>query len=127
MKMLIAIAAGGALGALGRHLFAAQVMRWTGSGGFPWGILACNVLGSAVMGFLIHWLATLPEPMPGLRAFLTVGVLGAFTTFSAYALDIVLLAEREEFGAAAGYAAGSVLFSVLGLLAGLALARAVLA
>lgn len=127
MKMLIAIAAGGAIGALGRHLLAGQVMRWTGVGGFPWGILACNVLGSVAMGFVIHWLARLPAPMPDLRAFLTVGVLGAFTTFSTYALDIVLLAERGQFGAAAGYAVGSVLLSVVGLLAGMALARGVMA
>jgi CrcB protein len=123
MKLVLAIAAGGALGAVARHLFAAHIMRWTG-GGFPWGILAVNVLGSFLMGILVHALMHLPEPMPNLRAFLVVGVLGAFTTFSTYALDVVLLIERGELGAAAGYALASVVLSVGGLFAGMALARA---
>jgi len=122
MNMVFAIAAGGALGALGRHYFAQQVMRWTGDG-FPWGIFATNVLGSCLMGVLVQALLHLPEPMPGLRAFLAVGVLGAFTTFSTFSLDVVLLIERGAFGAAAGYALGSVILSVLGLFAGMSVVK----
>lgn len=124
MKTLIAIALGGAVGALARHFFAAQVMRWTG-GGFPWGIFAANVLGSILMGILVHALTHLPEPMPALRAFLAVGMLGAFTTFSTFSLDIVLLIERGQLTAAAGYTLGSVVLSVLGLFGGMMAARAV--
>lgn len=124
--MVLAIAAGGALGALARHYFAAQVMRWTG-GGFPWGIFAANVLGSFLMGVLVHALLQLPEPMPGLRAFLAVGVLGAFTTFSTFSLDIVLLIERGQLAQAFGYGAGSVGLAVLGLFAGMAVARVIFA
>lgn len=123
--MVLAIAAGGALGALGRHFFAAQIMRWTG-GDFPWGIFAANILGSILMGVLIHALTQLSEPMPALRAFLAVGVLGAFTTFSTYSLDIVLLIERGQIGAAALYALGSVVLSVAGLFGGMLAARAVM-
>ena len=125
MKTMIAIAAGGALGALARHFFAARVMRWTG-GDFPWGIFAANVLGAILMGVLIHALTRLPEPMPALRAFLAVGVLGAFTTFSTYSLDIVLLIERGQIGAATSYALGSVVLSVAGLFGGMMAASAVL-
>lgn len=125
MKTVLAIAAGGALGALARHYFAAQIMRWT-AGGFPWGIFAANILGSFLMGVLVHALMHLPEPMPGLRAFLTVGFLGAFTTFSTYALDVVLLIERGQMALAAGYAIGSAVLAVLGLFSGMALAKMVL-
>lgn len=124
MKMVLAIAAGGALGAVARHVFAAHVMRWT-DGGFPWGIFAANVLGSFLMGVLVHLLMHLPEPMPNVRAFLVVGVLGAFTTFSTYSLDVVLLIERGQIGAAAGYALGTVVLSIGGLFAGMALSRMV--
>ena len=126
MKTVLAIAAGGAFGAVARHYFAAQVMRWTG-GGFPWGIFAANILGSFLMGVLIHALMHLPEPMPNLRAFLVVGVLGAFTTFSTFSLDVVLLIERGDYGPALGYTLGSVILSVLGLYAGMTLTKAVLA
>lgn len=125
MKTVLAIAAGGALGALARHYFAAQIMRWT-AGGFPWGIFVANILGSFLMGIVIHALTHLSEPMPGLKAFLTVGFLGAFTTFSTYALDIVLLIERGQVALAAGYAVGSAVLAVLGLIAGMALARMVM-
>lgn len=126
MKTILAIAAGGALGAVARHFFAAQVMRWTGDG-FPWGIFAANILGSFLMGVLIHALMQLPEPMPNLRAFLAVGVLGAFTTFSTFSLDVVLLIERGQHGPALGYTLGSVILAVLGLYAGMAVTKAVLA
>ena len=125
MNAVLAIAAGGALGALARHYFADQVMRWM-AGGFPWGIFAVNVLGSILTGVAIHALTHISEPMPGLRAFLTVGFLGAFTTFSTYALDVVLLIERGQMALAAAYALGSAVLAVLGLIGGIAFARMVL-
>jgi CrcB protein len=122
MQMLLAIAAGGALGALARHLFAQQVVHLAG-GGFPYGILAANVLGSFLMGVLVEASALVWQPNPALRAFLAVGFLGAFTTFSTFSLDVALLYERGEMGLAALYVALSVLLSVGGLFFGLWLVR----
>ena len=126
MKLLLAIAVGGAIGAVGRHLVSARIGHWLGTG-FPWGILAVNVVGALIMGLLIEAMALAWSPSPELRALLTVGVLGGFTTFSAFSLDIVLLYERGDFAAAFLYIAGSVILSVGALLVGLRLARAVLA
>jgi CrcB protein len=126
MNLIVAIAAGGAVGALARHYLAAQVMHWTG-GGFPWGIMACNVLGSFVMGVLVEVMALKWSVGPELRSFLTVGMLGAFTTFSTFSLDTVLLLERGTPLLAGAYVVASVALSVAGLLAGLQLMRVVLA
>jgi CrcB protein len=124
MPTLIAVAAGGALGAALRHLFAAQVGRLLGAG-FPWGILAANILGSFVMGVLVEGLALKWNLSAEMRAFLTVGVLGGFTTFSSFSLDTVLLWQRGEAIPAALYVAASVIVSIAALLAGLLLARAI--
>ena len=126
MNMLLAVAFGGALGALGRHLISGQVMRWMGSG-FPWGTMTVNILGSFILGVLVEdmalrWSATLE-----MRGFLVVGVLGGFTTFSAFSLDVVLLLERGSLGPAFAYIAGNLLLSVCGLFAGLMIFRQVLA
>ena len=126
MKTILAIAAGGALGALGRHFLAYHVNALIGHG-FPWGILLCNVLGSFAMGVLVEASALVWSPSAELRAFLAVGVLGAFTTFSTFSLDIVLLIERGEMLKAALYVSASVLCGVIGLFAGLHLVRTVVA
>ena len=126
MKLILAIAAGGACGAVARQFFAAQVMHWMGSG-FPWGILAVNILGSFLMGVLIETMALVWSPAQEVRAFLIVGCLGAFTTFSTFAMDIVLLYERGQALGAAIYIASSVGLSVLALIGGLHLMRVVFA
>ena len=95
MQLILAIAAGGALGALARHFLAQQVMHLSG-GGFPYGILAVNVVGCFLMGLLIEVSALVWQPGAALRAFLAVGFLGAFTTFSTFSLDVALLYERGE-------------------------------
>lgn len=125
MKLLLAIAAGGALGAVGRHFVSAWIGHWFGSG-FPWGILSVNVLGSLAMGLLIEAMALAWSPSLELRALLTVGILGGFTTFSAFSLDVVLLYERGALGAAFLYMTGSVVLSIGALFVGLRLARLVL-
>lgn len=126
MKTILAIAAGGALGALGRHFLAYHVNAWIGSG-FPWGIFVCNVVGSFALGVLVESSALVWSPSAELRAFIAVGVLGAFTTFSTFSLDIVLLLERGDLVKAGLYVTASVLCGVIGLFAGLHLIRTVMA
>jgi CrcB protein len=125
MNMLVAVAAGGALGAMGRHLVAGQVMRWAG-GGFPWGTTTVNILGSFILGILVEYLALRWSATQEMRGFLVVGMLGGFTTFSAFSLDAVLLLERGSLGPAFAYIGGNVLLSICGLFAGLWLFRQVL-
>ncbi|MBT3373908.1 MAG: fluoride efflux transporter CrcB [Rhodospirillaceae bacterium] len=126
MNMLLAVAFGGALGALGRHLISGQVMRWMGSG-FPWGTMTVNILGSFILGVLVEYMALRWSATLEMRGFLVVGVLGGFTTFSAFSLDVVLLLERGSLGPAFAYIAGNLLLSVCGLFAGLMIFRQVLA
>jgi CrcB protein len=122
MKIILAIAAGGAVGALARHYVNAQISHWFGDG-FPWGILVANVAGSFAMGVLAESLALVWSPSQAMRAFLVVGLLGAFTTFSTFSLQVVLLYERGQMLLAASYVAASVILAVGGLFAGLALVR----
>jgi fluoride exporter len=120
------VAFGGALGALCRFLTVAWAGRAFGPG-FPWGTMIVNVLGSAIMGVAA---VVMMERMPGswgrYAPFVMTGLLGGFTTFSAFSLDVLSLIERGRTGAAAAYAGGSVALSVLGLFLGLAAARALL-
>jgi len=125
MKMLIAVALGGAVGATGRYLFASQALRFFGPG-FPWGTLGVNIIGSFIMGVIVEGLALRFQVSPEMRAFLVTGVLGGFTTFSAFSLDVSLLLEKKDIGFAALYAFGSLGGAVLALFFGLWLTRAVL-
>ena len=120
MSTLFAVAAGGAAGAAARFLVG------TIAGG-PWGTFAVNVIGSFILGLFAGLMALSWNPAPEFRAFLTVGLLGGFTTFSAFSLDVVLLAERGRLELAAAYLASTVICSVGGLAGGLRLARAFLA
>ena len=90
---------------------------------FPFGILIINVTGSTVMGLVAGYLAFKGEASQPWRIFLMTGILGGYTTFSAFSLDTIVLYERGELGLAALYVAGSVVLSILGLVAGLALVR----
>jgi CrcB protein len=123
--VIIAVAAGGAIGAVLRF----AVVRWSGhllGLGFPWGTLIVNVAGSLIMGVAaVALMERFPDSWGRFAPFLITGVLGGFTTFSAFSLDAMLLIERGRSLAAAGYMGGSVLLSVAGLWAGLALARGV--
>src|SRR3546814_1505924 len=112
-QVLAAIAFGGALGAVARHMTVAQVALWTGHG-FPFGTLAVNVAGSFAMGLIVELSALVWSPAPELRALLTVGFLGAFTTFSTFSLETVLLYERGELLPCAPYVVGSVVLSEIG-------------
>lgn len=125
MGTLIAIAAGGALGSLARYALSSQITHWIGPG-FPWGILIVNVIGCFAMGVIAELGALTLNLSPEMRAFLTTGLLGGFTTFSAFALDVAVLTERGDVAGTLLYVAGSVGGSVLALFGGLALVRALL-
>lgn len=124
MKLFLMAAAGGALGAGARHLVNVGAMRLTGAG-FPWGTLAVNLLGCFLMGLLIEAAALRWSISNEMRAFLATGILGGFTTFSAFSLDFAVLVERKAHGVALLYAAASVGLSLLALFAGLYVMRAV--
>ena len=126
MDKLAMVAAGGAIGASLRYLGVAWVARLTGAGFV--GTMAVNVAGAFAMGVLaVILIERLPGEVGRLALFLITGVLGGFTTFSAFSLDALYLIERERYGMAAGYILGSVLLSILALFLGLKLARASLA
>ena len=125
MNMLFAVACGGALGAMGRHLISSQIMRWAGDG-FPWGTLTVNVVGSFILGLLVEYLAQRWSATQEIRGFLVVGVMGGFTTFSTFSQDTALLLERGSLTPAFAYIGGNVLLSIGGMFAGLLLFRHVL-
>ena len=118
------VALGGAIGAAARYLTNVGSIRLFGSG-FPVATLVVNVAGSLLMGVLVVLLAH----KGGMRfaPFLMTGILGGFTTFSAFSLDAVTLWERGQSGQAAGYVLASVVLSIGALFAGMAITRGVLA
>jgi fluoride exporter len=124
MGILLAVALGGALGSLLRYFVAGAVQSaaWPG---FPWGIFVVNISGGFMMGLIVELSALKLQLTPEVRAFLTVGILGGYTTFSTFSLDSVLLIQRGAWSAAAVYMVGSTLLSVLALFAGLWIVRAV--
>jgi CrcB protein len=91
--------------------------------GFPFGTLTVNIVGSLLMGLLAGYFAFRGEASQHLRLFLTTGILGGYTTFSAFSLDAVLLWERHQPGLAALYVLASVVLSIAALMAGLMLVR----
>ncbi len=125
MKIILVIAAGGALGAVARYAVMVGAGHWAGFSS-PYGTMAVNILGSFLLGALMEIIALFWTPSEEMRVFLVVGVLGGFTTFSSFSLDTVLLLQRNEVGLATLYVGGSVILSVLGFLAGLSLLRQVL-
>nr|WP_245593535.1 fluoride efflux transporter CrcB [Azospirillum halopraeferens] len=122
VSTILAVAAGGALGSVGRYLTMVTVGHWLGTG-FPYGTLTVNVAGCFVMGVLAELAALVWSPSPELRALVMVGVLGGFTTFSSFALDIGVLVGRNAYLEAGMYMAASLVLTVTGFFAGLALVR----
>jgi CrcB protein len=121
MLYLIVFAGAGIGGALrhGVNVAAAKLFGY----GFPFGTLIVNVLGSFLIGLLAGWFAFRPGVPQDMRLFLTTGILGGFTTFSAFSLDAALLIERHAYALAAAYMVGSVTASLVALFLGLALFR----
>ncbi len=127
MIKLLLVALGGAVGSSARYLFGVQATRLLGAG-WPYGTLGVNVVGGLLMGLLAGWLAHRGGvDQERWRVLLGVGVLGGFTTFSAFSLETALMIERRDYAGAAGYVALSVFLSVGALFAGLLLSRRVFA
>ncbi|RMF66297.1 MAG: fluoride efflux transporter CrcB [Alphaproteobacteria bacterium] len=123
MRQILAVAAGGAIGAVLRWLMASGVQRLAG-GAFPWGTFAVNALGSLLLGFLFVWLIERSTAGELARLAITVGFLGAFTTFSTYSLESVRLLQEGAFGMALGNVLGQVLLCLTLTWFGIQLARA---
>ena len=121
MPYLIVFAGAGIGGAL-RHGVNVAAFRLFGAG-LPWATLFVNVAGSLAMGVLAGYFASRTGISQPVRLFLATGILGGFTTFSAFSLDTALLIERHSYWTAAAYAAASVLCSVAALFVGLSLYR----
>jgi fluoride exporter len=128
MRSYLLVFLGAGIGGALRHGVNVGCARMCGAA-FPWGTLTVNVVGSFIMGAIAGWLASKAGEAwsQPLRLFLTTGILGGFTTFSAFSLDAVLIWERGQSALAATYVAASVLLSIAGLVAGLCLARAITA
>jgi fluoride exporter len=122
MKLLFYAMAGGALGSGARHLVNIGMGRWLGAG-FPWWTLFVNVTGCFLMGALVESLALRLHGSTELRTLLATGVLGGYTTFSAFSMDFAFLVQRHEQVQAALYVVGSVVVSILAFYVGLWLVR----
>jgi CrcB protein len=122
MGNLFLVMLGGAFGAGLRHLFGRAASTVLGSG-WPWGTLGVNLIGGFAMGLLTAVLARGSLGGESARLLLGVGVLGGFTTFSAFSLDAMLMIERGALGSALAYVAASVAGAILALFAGLTLGR----
>ena len=123
MRLLLLATVGGAIGAGARHLVNIGFVRWLGPE-FPWSTVFINIVGSLLMGVVVMAVALRFGGSIELRTFLATGILGGFTTFSAFSLDISTLLGRDEIATALIYIAASVAISLLALYAGLALSRA---
>jgi fluoride exporter len=125
MKSYLLVMAGGAAGAVLRF----QLSRWlsASANGWPWATFAANIAGGLAMGVLAGWLLRQGEAGGPVRLLLGVGLLGGFTTFSSFSIEMAQMVQRGQAGLAAGYALASVLLALLAVFAGLALGKAVLA
>lgn len=119
---VLLVAFGGAVGSVCRYGVTLGAAALLGSS-FPWGTLAVNVAGSFAMGLFVGWLALFAEGAGALRLLVATGFLGGFTTLSSFSLDAVVLYERGATAAAAAYVLASLVLSIGGVVAGLAIMR----
>lgn len=123
MERMVLVFVGGGMGAVARHLVGQQALRALGPG-WPYGTFAVNVVGGLLMGLLAGWLAQKGGAnQMRWSYFLGVGVLGGFTTFSAFSLDAALMLERKAYAPAAAYVLSSVVLSIAALFLGLMASR----
>lgn len=118
---VLQVALGGALGAAARYLTGVAMLRAFGTGAFPLGVITVNIVGSFLMGVIVVWFGQ--KGLTHLSPFVMTGVLGGFTTFSAFSLETVTLIERGQIGLAALYVVLSVVASVGALMAGVWVTR----
>jgi CrcB protein len=121
MGVVLAVGMGGGLGALARYYIAGWVQPAGAT--FNWGIFFVKISGGLLMGMIVEASALRLNLSPELRSFLTVGILGGYTTFSTFSLDSALMLQKGQYGLAAAYMVGSVVLSVLALFAGLWIVR----
>lgn len=126
MNSIFAVAVGGAIGSVLRYLFNIEVTKALGSN-FPWGIFFVNIVGCFVMGAVAESFALKFSAPQEIRSFMMTGILGGFTTFSAFALDTGNMIERHDTTMAALYVAGSVGGSLIALFLGLWAVRTIFA
>jgi len=124
MQNLVLVMIGGGLGAGARYLVNQIVPKFAGTG-FPWATIAVNIIGCLAMGLLVGILARRSGDASALRLFLATGILGGFTTFSAFSLDFITLWQRGQGQVAFAYAALSVIGALAAIFAGLWLVRGV--
>ncbi|MEC7942704.1 MAG: CrcB family protein [Pseudomonadota bacterium] len=125
MKMLLFVAFGGAVGAAARYAVSLAFIN-IGCCQFPFSTFFVNTCGSVFLSVVLALLDYSWSASPEIRAFFVVGVLGGFTTFSAFSLDILILAERQRLDLLAAYLFGTLILSFAGLIAGLRLSRAII-
>jgi CrcB protein len=123
LPLILAVAAGGALGSVARYLVGMGATRMFGLT-FPWGTLIINIAGSFLIGAFVELFALKWDLPQEARVFLVVGICGGFTTFSTFSLDAYVLMQRGEMALAAAYIAGSVVLSIAALVGALHLVRA---
>ena len=126
MNSIFAVAVGGAIGSTARYLFGMQMLRLVGPN-FPWGTFGVNLIGSLIMGLMAGAFALKFNANHEMRSFLMTGILGGFTTFSAFSLDAAVMMERHDYAMAGLYMFGSVAGALLCLFIGLWVARLALA
>ena len=124
-KFFIAVVVGGALGAVARYLMMIGVGHWFGHS-FPFGTVLVNIIGAFLLGSFVQISELFWSPPPEFRIFITVGVLGSFTTFSTLALDVYFLWGRGEIIEATGYVAVSIIFGIAAFFSGVAIFRSLL-
>ena len=123
MNKVLLVAVGGAAGSVARYLVGMAALRWIGPG-WPWGTLTVNIVGGFLMGAVTGWLAFRSAgQQETFRVLLATGVLGGFTTFSAFSLETALMIEKRAYAQAFTYTTASVILSVAALFAGLLIAR----
>jgi len=125
MNSILYVALGGALGASARYSLSLFISKLYVSD-YPLGTITANILGSFFMGILVGWLSSKVNDVSNLMLFLGVGLLGGFTTFSAFSLEAFTMYEKKDYGLLISYISSSVLFSLVALIIGLILARKVL-
>lgn len=126
MKLFWAIAFGAAAGGVSRFYLTLAVQQRMGAS-FPWGTLLINITGSLLLGFLIRYALATPAISVEVRAMLTTGFCGGYTTFSSYSYETVAMIEEGQFGRASIYAVASVLLALLATFCGFILARELIA